>query len=566
MERLLKLSLISSGVLTFLVWNVPDLIVLGFFLLILPGLILSLIPTAFLYLCVFSIVWFPTRRRGLSEAALYGLLAVASFALGLPTLLNRTSETLLAEARASDRQPSTPVSIRPFVKIALPRGQAVHGCDELCQLLLFNDEAEQVLITSAQAKSSHAFRLLRDDCNVSLPDLDKMFRASYHTWSNAERAKQVAQAARSRIAAGECLVSTESSLPASSIEIRWVEENANATFGRLALGARPPANRGVEVLLEGKLVARETTSSVSWLSLPLHFEPISNGLGFSGWRWARQKDPAAGQPLDRLAMLKRLSSFDLEIPRGVGLSSLRQRLDTALANPTGSNAAFVLLGEYYKSLREDGFDVRDRERLVKLILDDRVTDFSYFDWSKKQRQNVGPRIRDAMLQRLLRLRDRLDDKTARGVFHSLEQVAGRLGAGSYADSPPVLDELLADPRARRYMPNLIPRLADQGNAGATKLVGLIDAAILDRPRDAEPTRKGLCLIANDAREFLPQLRRIHERAGEASFARGHNWRGLLIALGADPSEFSSPNHPDLARYRNELRNAAQHCLAEKLRS
>ena len=51
MPKFLKPYLIITGVMSFLALAMPDLVLIGFFMLIIPGLILSLAPTAFLWGC-----------------------------------------------------------------------------------------------------------------------------------------------------------------------------------------------------------------------------------------------------------------------------------------------------------------------------------------------------------------------------------------------------------------------------------------------------------------------------------------------------------------------------------
>jgi hypothetical protein len=565
--KILKLALLVTGTLALFVWVMPDWIILGFFLLILPGVVLSLMPSVFLYLSTFSAIWFFTRKRGEMQAVGFGLAGLLTLAVGLPIVLNRKSEALLAEANERELAPREKVSGRGrVISIELPASTGTATCSELCQVLLFNGEAEQVVVRTngekSHQKSVRGFRLENGDCQIDLTGVKKMLEVSYWTWSKGKQAEAVAHAVRSRIAGGECLVSANAAA-GEGMEIRWVNENPNPTSRPLQLRALPSWNRGVEIRVNGKVVARETLRQASWYSQILLLEPIPSGMGFSGWRWARKTERVEESEIDRMAMLRRLTDFDLDSPRGLGSVTLRERLDKALADPDGSNAAFVLLTEYYEDLRQEDFDSGDRQRLTRLILDDRVRDFSYFDWSRKQRENVGPRIRDAILKRLLRLSADLDNKDQAAVYFHLESIAGKLGRNTYAGDVPLLDELLADAKVRETAFNLVPRLADQGRAGAEKLVEILEAPGEMRDRTVEAVLSGLCLCAGDAREFLPRLRRIHSSKPEDSFTRGHAWRGMLIAFGADAAEFRSRNHPDTARYAEDLRRAAKGCLTRK---
>ena len=61
MARIVNLYLIVTGITTALVLMMPWLVVLGFFALILPGLILGWTPTAFLWGLGFALPWYLLR-------------------------------------------------------------------------------------------------------------------------------------------------------------------------------------------------------------------------------------------------------------------------------------------------------------------------------------------------------------------------------------------------------------------------------------------------------------------------------------------------------------------------
>ena len=92
-SKFLATALIVTGVITAAVFAMPDLITIGLFLLILPGVLLACTPTVFLYLMAFSLPWFLLSQRGIAIGALGGVAAVAWVGFGLPLSLNlRTSQ------------------------------------------------------------------------------------------------------------------------------------------------------------------------------------------------------------------------------------------------------------------------------------------------------------------------------------------------------------------------------------------------------------------------------------------------------------------------------------------
>jgi hypothetical protein len=582
MASILKLALLVTGVLTLLVGAMPDLIVIGLLFLILPGLILSAMPTIFLYLVLFSGCWFWMRGRGEITASVVGALAVALVALGVPSYFNLQTSQGLVEAEQREVVPKEKIGVSgngPIGLVVVEVPQRILGwndCDELCQLLLYNDVAAKVMIRNLEEEPAEKkknknhdpkiYRIAREDCMVDPEIMRKLKDSRSPRWSTAERSAAVAKAVRMRMSGEECLVGEEAVATRGDLRIRWVDETLGAKVSEMKLWPGVPWMKGVEVRIGDKVVARETERGAALLQIPLHLEPISSGMGFRGWRWGRKVERGNERQQDRVAMLRRLTALDLEQPRGLDQVSVRKRLDLALNDPGGSNAAFALLTDYYKQLVEEGFEVGDRERLARLVADPRVTEFGYFEWSEKQRTGVGERIRDAILRRML-AEQGMEKKP---VTARLDGLVGRLSKGTFAGEVPVLDELLADGKERRWYPQTVKRLAEQGKVGVEKLVRIVEQAwsLPDKGfawgKDAEAATEALCQMGESAAEFLPRLKAVQGRHEKnVSYLRGHTWRGMLVSLGADPGEFRSENYPDLRRYAEELRRAARGCRVVK---
>jgi hypothetical protein len=580
MSHVLRLSLLVSGLISLFVLAMPDLIVIGFLFLILPGLVLSAMPTIFLYQVLFTATWFWLRKRGEVTASVAGVALVLVVAFGVPSYFNLQTQQWLVEAEQKDVVPKEkigPSAAGPYGLVVVEMPQRLLGwpdCDELCQLLLYNDMAAKVMIRNleediAEKKRSKSgptvYRTEKENCVVDAEVMKWLKEGRSQEWSQG-RAPEIAKAVRARIAGEECLLREDAAPVRGDLRIRWVDESLGTAETNLRLVPGVPWMKGVELRVGDRVVGRETVRGASTLKIPLHLEPISNGLGFRGWRWGRRWGSGEPAKVDRVAMLQRLTVLDLEQPRGLDQISMRKRLDLALNARGGSNAAFALLPDYYKLVREEGMEVGDRERLARLIEDERVIDFSYFDWSDKQRTGVGARVRDAMLRRML-AEQGLEKKP---VTSRLDHLAGSLSEGSFAGEVPLLDELLANGQERRWYPNVIPKLAEQGKVGTEKLVRILEQAwsLPDRGfawgRDAEAATVALCQIGEGAREFLPRLKAVsvkHEK--QVSYARGHAWRGMLVALGADPAEFHSENYPQPGKYAEELRKAARGCRVKR---
>lgn len=561
MTRILILALFITGAISLLVLAVPTLVILGFFLLIIPGLVLSLMPTLFFYLAIFSAVWFSLQRMNPMLAWMGGLGAIGLIGVGAPMLMNLKSESRMVEAAQLDRAPSEKLGRQDVLRIEFPQARSFGAqCDEFCQMLLFNDEARVVVVHPGDGKAAASYRIQSEGCVMSPKELKELGARRIVGWSTNQFAETVNKAVRMRIAGEECLVSSGGGDTASEWTVRWIEEAIGAKPGNWSLLPGEVQTRGVEVRRGNRVVGRETLTNVSLFMLPLHLEPYGSGIDFSGWRWGRKRNPAQDPKLDRLDMLKRLTSLDLDTPRGLDVSLIRKKLDAALDHPEGSGAAFALVGDYYEMLRKEGLEVGDADRLRRVLGDDRVTDFSYLLDFMKRENAVALRLRDALLSRLGRF-VKAGDKPNAG---RLESIAASLPALAYEHAP-LLDELLKEPAERRLYPKLIVRLADRGPESASRFVTLIEESWASKDRgfgwgrDAEAATSGLCLLGGTAKAVLPQLLELHQRYAQGTVTRGHKWRGMLVALGADVNRFESPGSRDQQRYREDLLQEARRC-------
>lgn len=160
LQKLLALYLLLTGAVSAVVLLVPSLVVLGYYLFILPGLILSHVPTAFLWGCVFAAAWFASKSF-LGNTGLAALLAAALTALTLSVVtqpFRAAGDALYAESLLPDVTPPFRIPMSGHIRIDLPnpawdnlnpRGpdkQRSFSCDNLCLALLFTPGVDSVTI------------------------------------------------------------------------------------------------------------------------------------------------------------------------------------------------------------------------------------------------------------------------------------------------------------------------------------------------------------------------------------------------------------------------------------
>lgn len=555
MSRLLKWLLVWSGGAALLTFLVPSVIVVAALALIIPGLVLAAMPTVFLYTAIFSAAWFGLRRLNTFVAGAVGMAAVGAVAVLLPEAINTIAAARMEEAAARDREPPIPVGRAD--RIGLQVGGetwAPDRCNDLCLLLLLNGAADEIVVLARsdapppprsrpEPRRPTTFRLIPA---ATCPGAEAIIGGgSSQSWT--KQATEIAKAARLRMASGTCLSGSPAGETQPDLVIRRVVERIGTSPGRLALAPSAVEIDAVEIVAGGALLARASSRRSATLSVPLYLSPYGYGMSLDGWEWTRNGNRR--DALDVVAALKRLTSFDLEVPRAPDAAELRARLDAALDNPAlpADHPAFQLIADYYDALRKEHLKPDDRERLIRLIADDRVSQFSFFPY-EAIRTAEGPALKNAILDRLLRLQAHRADPT----YRSLESFTRTLPDRSFREPDPRVDTLLAALPGRSSAPNLVYRLADQGPTVAGRLVAIMREGWTAAPSDTKRRRANsdagasaalgaLCQIAPNVTASLPELRALAaEGVVPPATLEDDLWRVTLIRLGADASEFDKP--------------------------
>lgn len=154
----MKMALIVTGALTALVLLFPGVIIIGMFLLVVPGLVLMAMPTVFLYLLATWLIRMvlPVESDLVAyPLALAGALALASLAV-LPLRLG--AQSAFEDAIQPEVVPDAPIAVAGHVLIEEEFGYAlppVPRCDALCLALLDLEAVETVTVTRDGKSASY---------------------------------------------------------------------------------------------------------------------------------------------------------------------------------------------------------------------------------------------------------------------------------------------------------------------------------------------------------------------------------------------------------------------------
>jgi len=562
-SKCLAIAMLVTGLVTCVDFVVPDLVTIGLWMLILPGLALAIAPTLFLYLATFSVPWFVMSRQRILSAVLAGLVAIGVLGLVLPRLLNFVSEAWLAQAQSKEKLPLAKVPPAGVVGLETPPKSGSAACGDLCQTLLYDAGVERVVLFPGKPNGHTSFHLERQD-NCTAYDTN---RSSQAHWLKPDEAKRIAKATRLREAGGECLVKDEEWTGEPGWVLRRFSEDFGPPAGYLQLRPGEVHADGLELVVRGTVVARQQALRSRLLSTPLYVTFRSGSeLKVLGWEWARfgltENAP------DPIAFLERFTDQSVQpTTTRAEPEQVRRTLEAALANPDAAGAAFTLVNDYYDLVRKQSRP-EDARLMARLIGDRRVTNFWTLPLHKIRSQSDRLLLRDPILQRMRELAD----EENWDAYRALASAGGRLPELAFRGANPALDTLLGDPDRRRAGAALVRRLADRGPSAAPALVAFVQEG-WKKPEsrakrrtvpgsvgdDGRAALAGLCELGLDARQSLPQLRQaaaseiVPPRMQESEL-----WRATLIALGANPGEFTVPKDTKwpLERYRANLNELA----------
>lgn len=562
--------------LALVVYLFPTLIVVGLFLLILPGIIAAVLPTLAIYLVIFTAGWFTFQRRHWSLGFAAGIAAVTLFGVWLPVHLNSAALAELASASPQNRDPGRPFGRADAVAIERVPAAVTADCDDLCQALLYNGQATRVIIpppretSKKRSPSKRHYTVYRIVQATRCPPGQGIAHEGYGQWLPPEDARTTRTAVLTRIAAGDCLIREEADRMRVDLTIRRIDTRPAPMS--LALRSAPVISSGLALLdADDRVFAAEVTHCTETYQVPLNLEPISSGggtLGMVGWKWrsrSTHEGPEIRTARGVSATLRRLTGFALDPPKGASGLTTRQQLDRVLDDTSlpSDDPAFALLEIYYQDLEQEEPLTGDSQRLGRLIRDSRITNFEQIPRALARKPALAPAIQDAMLDRLLMLG--VSSRRPPMQFEALQRLAEALPPGAFADGEPRIERILANRRMRESAPTLILRLTDRGAAARPVLLGILrESRPPDWGRDANAAIAGLCSLGRLAKDELPALLELQAQGViPEGIHTSLDWRAMLVSLGADPSTFSPAGKgTSRAEYGRQLRDrAAQRCGA-----
>ena len=602
MEAFLVRYLIVTGVGALIVLSAPSIVIIGFLFLFLPGLVLSLLPTAFLYGAVFAAIWWPAKMIvGEWPAVLVAAAGTIALLWAIPTFANRTIDARIAEHRRDDRDDGARLPLRGVVRIARDRWEHVDSaspegrawaeaararsapdpggapprpiaCDGLCAAFLFTPGVEAVILAPERRGPAPAavppapvlFRIDRTPGCTSVVDVGSQWVG---IGDLPREWQQLRDGWRTRMAAGECIVPAE---PEGAADLAIVLTEAfNEGGGAWSLtDPRRRATR-LEIADRDGVRLRRTMVSTGRLAVPLRvgWRGTASTASF-GWERTWLADGREAGFFRPLALLAERLGLDLAPDAAATALAARRQLAALLDDPDrpADDPGFALPEAVLRDIGEHGAKPGDAALIVRIAADPRTRELGRLAQAIGR---IGPdaaRLRQPIVSRLLRAP--AGDEAAATAGRAL----ARLPAGLFATAMPEELALLGDPARRESATGLIRRQADRGADAAPMLLDML--ADVFRRRGEEPGRSGpdrerdtevairhaLAMLGPGIAGHRPRLEAILDaQTTRKGRVKTWHWEVTLIRMGAAPESFENPSWHggDAAEYHRLLRREVE---------
>ncbi|WP_028969393.1 hypothetical protein [Sphingomonas sp. URHD0057] len=566
-----KTALIVSGVLALIALAAPGLVILGFFLLIIPGLILSLAPTVFVYLLLIAII----RAVAPVPPGAIGWIASVALAAGIgwaATLPLREAQTLRWRAQLKPEViPAAPLQLAGDISLDLPppfrRKRDGSGCDYLCAALL--DTAGVTSVTVSDGELRQRFRLVprgtAPDTGLR-PDSPEGISNVFDTIDHKQRAKrgmirpwEQTKAMREAIAAAWTLrLNTRETLVAEPVGDE-VKTDWAIKIIRDDKRGDPKVER-VEVLdRDGKARLRRSLVTHRILADFFAFDFVG-GIENAHWAIARKTLSTGSKYASFDAPYELVSHVVLARPAAPAdaKATLRAAVVAALDDPNAGPERLLAARDWLKSL---GFKLQpeDEQLVVRIVEDRRVPDIARLLYAFLN-EEAPVAFRRGFVARIVNPATSADD---RGYY---ARWLARMPVGTFANPTADEQKIWADRTMYTDAAPFLARLADTGQPGLERMIVLIqEAAAIDSWPKRRPLvreiRRGFARMGAPAAPALPVVLPLYKLRSSPlmnEWRERQLWQMTLVRMGLPIDQMPYPSNftpEDIAKEQKETLEA-----------
>lgn len=560
---------VIMGFIALIALAMPDLVLLGLFLIV-PGIILMVAPTAFLYMAsATAIRWLLPARTGVKATVLAfctaGVLA-ALVAYPFRWIGEREYRASIQE----DVVCASPLKLEGNIRLERrdvlhwKRGQT-EQCDELCAALLLVPGVKSVTLANGiDCQNETTWKLVPRGSvpNTRLKpinpeqifqhypaeeDTDRVGGTRIHEFHQARR-EQLAAEWNLRLATRNTLVARDVAVvPDITIVITRSKQDSK------------PAVELVEVLGQsGRTLFRRSLVEHAVVNSPpyIAFHPSMSNSRFAIGRTKcstgsrRERFDPITELIENVEGLRQTPSEDA--PRLV-----KQRLVEALDNCSSDSDGLELAVPWIVGLGYQTPSDKDAEIVHRIVADLRVPDVGEA-LRRIYPKTIPLRYRSILVQRIIAQQTHAEDRT---YYASL---LSKMPPGTFADMTAEEWQVINDPSQRGDSAAFIERLADLGKPGVQPMLEILQHAVQTMPKwhqrkpVVQAVCRGLARLGPDANEALPMIGSLFEQqrcpitnsAGDALA-----WRIAMARMGLPIEELPHPpswKEPAIAKMRNQV--------------
>lgn len=598
MLKFLISYLTITGIGAFIAIAMPGLVVLGFFLLIIPGLVLSLMPSAFMYGVIFAAGWYAAQTVfGDGFMAIIAGIAAVAIVTTLATMPTRLTDMAMYQASIlPDATPPSRIALKGHVRFDLLRpdmnqsqgpgyayvpGQAGYSCNSYCLAALFTPGVTSVTIdkaatdgNSALSLEARTYRLARRpacesnalvDFNSIAAPLSSEGRGGI---SQYEDGKLLVSKWAMKLAGDYCLL-MEPARPDPDFTIVERETDNGAHPDRWEFGPGRLETQTVEIFAGKHIVYRSHQSSITTLGWFLSImgtggiENFGFGLGRSTTHSKVGYDAVKlSRSLGEYTNLAGKPEPDSAKQKVHLLPELRMQIAAALDNPAldANSPAFQIIQTYLEAVGSKASN-EDVALISRLVSDQRLTRYPG-SWALKLPLEQTRQIYDAYTRRLIATGAPAE------MAKSLAGMVGNLGPDAVKLIGPEQQKLLDDPVKRLAVPELVKALGYGKPDNGRVLFAILKqhAAVLAEIRRQRETQEiggydrqserdsnislvgaaesGLCLLGPQASGIRQELEQFLASGTMLNhLVTGHamtDWNVILVRMGKPVSSVEKP--------------------------
>ena len=535
---MLKTATIVTGAISALVWAMPSLVIMGFFLLVVPGMVLAAMPTVFAYLFATLVIrmLLPIDSQPLATGIAFSIALAIGWAVMQPWRM--AAQARFAEADLADIVPSGNVALSGDVLWEEEglRSKQRDGCDGFCLAIL--DQPGVTSLTRVVDGRTRTFKLIDaspDDPPGIVPfqpgDIAHLLPRDAEGGPGAF--EQTKQAERDIAASwAQRLASRE----------RLVEVETPASYGwTIRSGKERSADRWSLDRVEVSAANGETVYRRSYLRgfIPARifhfgFEGGSAVSGFTGAHFHVGRDArrSGSAMLDNRSHEALFDVIDLSraVPAENLVDTLRSDVAAMLDNPASTQASLEIAERW---LDTKWFDVTPAEipLIAAIWSDPRIKDLPPLNARLfSSNKPAPPQLAKAFAKRIA-----MPDTSPQQRQHLALVLAG-MPDGTFAAGDAQFMAIWNSEELRRDAGPFVARMADLGAQRAVPaLLKALEISLPYSPWNSkrslvEGVRNGFIRLGPGASEAVPRIKQLMAQRSSPIMNRYHDWQEWLFAL------------------------------------